>query len=142
MKTIYSFAILVAIMSVAACESSKIPKKPTENFKTVSFSSMTELSHEDARRMIDFVADREARHNHASAKIANADLVKLGSIADVTVRFVRAYYYNYKPTLEHYAQPTMIVAISTDSESRYFMVNEVCPPPDASTCMEGLYFTK
>lgn len=142
MTKAFFIAVVTAAVSITACQSAKESKKVKENFKTVTFTSMTELKHDDARRMIEFVTDREAKHNNASVKISNADLVKLGSIDNATVRFVRAYYYDYKPTLQHYAQPTIIVAVSSGTESRYFMVNDVCPPPDASTCMDELYFTK
>lgn len=136
-------ATCMSFLVFSACQSTKVPKK-AEDFYTVRFTNLSELSDADARRMIDFIGDQGAEHNQARIDIPMADMLKLATIANInTVKFIRANYHNNVPDSRYYAQPTIIVAISNETDTRFFMMNNedyVCPPPDGSTCLDGLYF--
>lgn len=143
MKRIVLACMLLTFLT--ACPSpddDPVPPEPIEvDIASIKLTSLVEIQPEEARAMIDQVRSPESQCANASADIVPAELKSLLGAKGVTgSKILRANYPATEQNQEMANRPTFVIAIFVDKIVRFYKPLNVCPPPDKSTCTDGLNF--
>ena len=142
MKRILLACIMLTFLTACPDPEDEVPTEPIEtDIAAIKLTSLVEIKPEEARAMVDHVRSTESECANASADIIPAELRSLLGAKGVTgMKVVRANYPATEPNQDLVNKPTFIIAVFVDKIVRFYKPLNVCPPPDKSTCTDGLNF--
>lgn len=142
MKTF--FLACMAVTLLTACPDPEETVPPGEQYIDINqlqLTTLIEIKPDEAKSMIDQSTAKEVSCGNASAVVSPDELRKLLSTKGLTgMRILRANFTAAEAREELKNRPTILIALIFDKTARYYKALNVCPPPDGSTCIDGLYF--
>ena len=127
-----AIAALICSGFLAACDEDE------ENSR-LALRSFQEITRDEAVAMMEHVRHPDAICSNAAATVDLSDFKMIANQRGVTsAKILRA---NFLPTdsrQELQNKPTIIIAVDVKGQQLFFKPTNVCPPPDGSTCMDGV----
>lgn len=120
-------------------EQAKGNNDPIAEIKSLNLASMQIISDTLAKAMISAAGDSTLVCGNAVSNFSAEDLKKILDIKGVKgIKAIRANYPNNYTSIPVRGMPATIIGIDCTGKMCYALSNTVCPPPDGTSCINGV----